>query len=135
MITYRILPKDKLVIVVHHDKSSTKQVKEFRKTLSSDPEYSPEYDVINDSSKLMKQYTFDEVCSIAEDKTLHPRIAIIAPSDLSFGVGRTWGMLVGNKEIEVNVFREAGAALSWLGKNYKLIEIIEEMKNQVEKAW
>jgi hypothetical protein len=106
MITYRILPSEKLIIIMHHVKSSFEGVINFRKKLYSDSAYSPEYDVINDSRRLNQEYTFDEVANIAKYKTPHPRIAMIASSDLSFEISRTWEMLVEGKETKVSMFRD-----------------------------
>jgi len=41
------------------------------------------------------------------------RVAVIADSPAVFGMARMYGML--REDIEVNVFREAEAALEWLG--------------------
>ncbi len=127
MITYRILPGERLIIVTHHSKVSYGQVMDFRKKLHSDPAYSPEYDVIDDSRKLKQEYVLNEVQNIAKYKTPHSRVAMIASSDLSFGVGRTWEMLVEDRDTKINVFRDAESALSWLGKTDSIINILKEM--------
>ena len=43
------------------------------------------------------------------------RVALLAPSDVAFGLARMYGTLVESFQREVRVFRDAAAACAWLG--------------------
>jgi hypothetical protein len=43
------------------------------------------------------------------------RIALVAPEDFSFGLGRMWEILADRMPFETYVFRSLGEATAWLG--------------------
>ena len=45
------------------------------------------------------------------------RLAVIAPSDLNFGVARMFQTLVSNPMIEFRIFRAPAEAMAWIGEN------------------
>lgn len=45
----------------------------------------------------------------------HPKIAVIAPNDLSFGISRMYEIFADAVPWELVVFRSVDAALAWLG--------------------
>lgn len=130
MIDYRIIPEKALIVIVNHEKLSFDELLAFREKLHSDPQYSEDYDVVNDTTNLTLQYATEEVNRMAMSDFPPIKIAIIAPSDLSFGMSRMWETKVDmNSNAEVNVFREIEAALDWLGKNFDDIHnLIEELR-------
>jgi hypothetical protein len=132
VIDYRILPEQALIVIVHHAKASFKELLAFRERLHSDPQYSPDHDVINDVTNLKSQYAAKDVRSMAMAGFPKMRIAIIAPSDISFGVSRMWATRVeGQSKVNVCVFRETQAAVDWLGKEGNdVVTLIEELRQR-----
>ena len=47
----------------------------------------------------------------------YPRVAVVAPSDLSFGISRMYGAYSSSIPWEFVVFRTVDTALDWLGKS------------------
>ncbi|MCP4691307.1 MAG: hypothetical protein GY859_24890 [Desulfobacterales bacterium] len=117
MINYKILPKERLILIVNKRKLSVNELKIFREELRKDPSYSDEYDVLNDLRKLEEQYTTHEIRQMALQKYPTRKVAIIAPTNISYGMSRMWEMSCdGGSDQEVEVFRKSGSAIAWLGK-------------------
>jgi len=55
-----------------------------------------------------------EVARRFDERTGPVRVAVVAPSDVAFGMARMYGALVDGLQREVRVFREAREAEAWL---------------------
>ena len=88
------------------------------------PDFQPHFDVLVDMSEV------EDVALWAEDvrekvdfdrnliSTLGPaKWAFVAPSDLVFGLARVYQALMDDLPIQVNTFRDLGAATAWLDTN------------------
>ncbi|MCP4547508.1 MAG: hypothetical protein GY835_13705 [bacterium] len=118
MIAFRILPEEKLIILVNFTKLTVDELLAFRQELRQAPDYSEEFDILNDVRKLPIQYTADEIQQMAQQDYSTRKVAIIASSDFAFGMSRMWEMLsADDTDSNIRVFRNGIAALDWLEKD------------------
>ncbi|WP_319523203.1 hypothetical protein [uncultured Desulfosarcina sp.] len=121
MLNYKILPEHRLVVVCDWAESSLNQIFELDQRLQSDPCFSKTYDAIMDASHLVRNYTRHEIENLAiRPAVSRPspiKIAIVAPTDLSFGMSRMYQILTGNDPmVDLRVFRDSCTAMKWLGR-------------------
>jgi hypothetical protein len=92
-------------------------------SLFDDPEYEPgmsklidlrEADSVGRSGNALTTIG-DLLTRQYEGSSVTTRIAIVAPADLSFGLGRMYGMLTDDAPQKVGVFRSVEKAVEWLG--------------------
>lgn len=122
MIHYRILPEENLIVICNWAYTSIEEAETFSKNLRSDPHFSSNYDAVVNNTHLKQKYTQDEIQKLSKpriDKNIHTgKIAIIAPSDIMFGLSRMHQTL---SEVEMpynlHVFRDTASAMKWLGKD------------------
>jgi hypothetical protein len=50
------------------------------------------------------------------------RTAILAPTILTYGIGRMYEVLMEGSAVEVGVFRDAGGAATWLGVSRSVVD-------------
>lgn len=136
MIQYRILRDHKLIAICNWGRTSLEDIVKLRQALLNDPLFSPNYDAIVDSTQLENIPTRDEIDTLNATRMAadsHPggKIAIIASSDLLFGISRmheTVSEIYGNTRNSC-VFRDSASALDWLDKgNLDIESIFEEIK-------
>ena len=71
----------------------------------------------------LKEANYDSVSFLEKkldeflDKYLPVKKAIVAESDLEFGIARMYGLMSEKDGFEVNVFRKKSEALEWLKEN------------------
>ncbi|WP_210395655.1 hypothetical protein [Motiliproteus sediminis] len=127
MIDYLILPEHRLIVVTNRDLVSIDDITRMRQRLHADSNYSPSYDVLNDSSRLNSQYSADEIFEFDASELPPIKVAIVAPSDLNFGVARMWQQLTeDHRKAQVGVFRSSGEALVWLGRPVSLAVMLNK---------
>jgi len=79
------------------------------------------YCVLADYTEAEIDLHYNDIATIAEKRRrslLNPaklKIAIIARSDVVFGMARMYQIMIDEKQFYVNVFREREEALQWLG--------------------
>ena len=56
------------------------------------------------------------------DLEVNPRVAVVAPADISFGLARMYEAYSDALPFEFIVFKDIGAALAWLGAPEDLLE-------------
>jgi hypothetical protein len=66
------------------------------------------------------RFTFEDVARLTEDRRSGRRpesvqIAILARSDVAFGLARMYQSMLGHPQITMEVFRDRAAAMAWLG--------------------
>lgn len=80
----------------------------------------PGYSVLADYSEAVSDLIYDEIVAMVErQRHLHrglrpAKIAIVAKSDIMFGLARVYAAMIEPENIEVNVFRDRTQALQWL---------------------
>ena len=55
-----------------------------------------------------------EIARRFDERTGSVRVAVLAPSDVAFGLARMYSILVDSLQREVRVFRRAAEARAWL---------------------
>ena len=138
MIKYRILHEHNLIAICNWGKTSLEEIVQLRKDLQSDPSFSPSYDAIVDSSQSESAYTRDEIEKVVFTRMIDPRhsvgkVAIIASSDLLFGISRMHETVseIYEKHRDSSVFRNSASALQWLGREgLDIGSIFEEIKRE-----
>ncbi len=88
----------------------------------SNPYYNPAYDELWDLTAVESTTVSQEGLRRVADfeRTERPlgganRRAVVAPSDLLFGLARMYEMIAEDVSIDIRVFRDTGPACRWLG--------------------
>lgn len=133
-ITCKFKPEARLIIFVHVGSITDEELLLSYKTFLDDIRFDKSFNLLvdlrqTDSSKrsaavlskmanfVRKQYT---------DINMQPKIAVIAPSNLSFGLARMFESLSYNVPFDFEIFRAMDAAFDWLG-------ISEDLLNDIKK--
>jgi hypothetical protein len=129
MINYRILPKKKLIVLCNWGLTPVEDIFRLRRDLLADADYSPDYEAILDTTYLDSHYMPEEIWRISrtgpKERLLTGRLAVIAPSDVVYGISRMHQMASEDKNpFKMLVFRDPEAALKWLGRDEVDIERI-----------
>ncbi len=122
-ITYEIVEDSGVIIASADGQFSGAIWLEARKRMFEDPAFRPGLNVLLDLRRASFEEAktedipkgaqkFDDLAS----RIGHIRFAVVAGSDLAFGVSRAWGAWLSRAGyVEVNVFREMAPAQEWLG--------------------
>ncbi len=121
-IVYSIIKEHRLIVSVHVGTVPDDEFLRSYKRLFQDPAFDESYNMLVD----LRQATSGErsttalrsLSSAVEQRyrnvELAPKTAIIAPTDISYGLGRMYQSFVDAVPGEVVIFRAADAALAWL---------------------
>jgi len=133
-ISYRIDKAARVVICTHAGMTSDADFIHTYKSLFNDPEYEAglsklidlrEADSVGRSGKALMAIR-DLLTIQYEGSSVTTRIAIVAPADLSFGLGRMYEMLTDDAPQKVGVFRSMQKAVEWLGVS---LDSVEELRD------
>jgi len=131
MIKFRIIAEQKLIATCNWGQTSIEEIMTLRRNLRADPAFSHRYDAIVDSSQLESTFTRDEIENVVSTRLFDSgqpagKIAVIAPSDLQFGISRMHESIseIYDAHLNICVFRDAASALKWLDRENLEIEII-----------
>ena len=123
MITFTILPEKSVIVIRSVGDTSIEECVALMKTMREDPNFSDEFDVINDNREMTSAYSIEDIQeaiyhqkSYELSSTKKSKNAIVVREDLYFGVSRTYEMLyeLDNSNRTVEVFRDINNALAWL---------------------
>ena len=84
-------------------------------------DFKPGYSILADCTEASPDLTYNDVARMAEKRsglaleTGLSKIAVVAKSDIVFGLARMYQGMLGGEHFEVNVFRNRWEALLWLG--------------------
>ena len=132
-IQYQIKPDEKLVILVHIGTVNDDEFLSFYKALYENPQFDISYNQLVDlrktESSVRSTAALREFANIAEqyysDVSAQPKIAVVAPEDISFGLARMYEVFSDSVPWKFSVFRDIDTALEWLGVSKKLIDDID----------
>lgn len=119
---FKIEPEFNLVILKHIGTISDDEFLSYYKSLFNNDSFDPSMNLIIDlentdsstrSSEVLYQLAGIFRHKFSQTKT-YPKIAIIAPKDLSFGLARTYEAFIDKVPVKFNVFREKEKAYAWL---------------------
>lgn len=121
-ITCRIQSELNLIILVHTGRISDEEFFAFYKGLykNNTPLLSMNHlvDLREADSKSRTSYILRKLAefliSSFKALTTYPKVAVVAPKDISFGLARMYEAFASNIPWEFTVFRSIDAALTWL---------------------
>ena len=117
-ISYTIDHEKKLVITRLRDAVTEDQVYEHNRLLRSDPLFDPSYKQLTDMTELGEVLVgTGMIKDTARDHFFLPGVAraLVAPSDVVYGMARMFAIHSESMGQKIEVFRELEAAEMWLG--------------------
>jgi hypothetical protein len=133
-ITYRLRSDEKLVILVHRGIVTDEEFLSFYRTLYEENRFDNSLDLLVDlrqtesasrSAGALSEFA-EFIRNHFSSTTAGPKVAVVAPKDISFGLARMYEAMSGDVPFEFAVFRTSGEALSWLGMSESLIDDLDE---------
>lgn len=134
-ITYYIKPEYSLNILVHTGKITDDEFITFYRNLFENSSFEMSINQLVDlresdstpRSQEALQLFADMMQARVETLAIRPKVAIIAPVDLSFGLARMYEVFARSVRWDLAVFRSTDSALAWLGLPLDLIDEHEEI--------
>lgn len=122
-ISVEIKPNEKLVVLSHEGSVHDDEFLSSYRALFDDPRYHISYNLLVDLrraiSSVRGKEALRDVAWLASlqlaNSEVVPKVAVVAPQDISFGLARMYEAFSDSVPWEFKVFRSADAALSWLG--------------------
>ena len=130
-IKFHFRPDNNLIISVHKGIVKDDEFINSYRSLCENYLFKTGMNLLVDLRKADSSYRSSEgLYSIAgflesryQDFNKEPKIAVLAPKNISFGLARVFHALSGNIPIEYSIFRSSEEALSWLDAPNSLLEI------------
>ncbi len=122
-ISYTIDHDRKLVVTRLWDAVTEDQVYEHNRLLRSDPLFDPSFKQLTDMTELGEVLVgAGMIKDTARDHFFLPGVprALVAPSDVVFGMARMFAIHSESMGQQIEVFRELDAAETWLGLRREL---------------
>jgi hypothetical protein len=125
---------EKLVILGHVGSVSDDEFLSSYREFFNDARYDRSFNVLVDLRRADSSARGPEALrdfagfvgrQFADTKT-EPKVAVVAPQDISFGLARMYEAFSDTVPLEFKVFRGAEAALSWLGLPENLVDNLEQ---------
>ena len=119
-LTYSISEPENLILVRPTGTVTSPEVLEFIEELLSDPALKPGMKILSDHTEVKRVMPGTELREIAVrarqlmDRGI-ARIALVAPNDFLYGIGRMFVSYSEFTNVKVEVFREKEDARRWLG--------------------
>jgi hypothetical protein len=121
-ITWERTAAERLTIVVHEGAVNDEEFLESYRRIFTDPDFDPSCGLLVDlrqaDSTTRNPQTLRQFAGLFRQRfdgqTVRPRVAVVAPSNVSFGLARLFGAHSGYDEEEFGVFRDLDAAFAWL---------------------
>lgn len=132
-IKFHIIPEYNLAVLAHVGATSDIEFLAFYKKLFEGGQYDPamnhlvdlrQADSTSRSSEILRQFA-EYVQEKTADMKVRPKVAVVAPEDISFGLARMYEFFAGSVPWDFVVFRAWDAAVAWLGLPEDLIESLD----------
>jgi hypothetical protein len=128
-ITYQLRPDERLVIFVHVGAVTDGEFLSFYRALYEDTRIDKSFNILVDlrqtASYVRSAGALNEFAGFMRrqfaNTTASPKVAVVAPKDISFGLARMYEAMSDDVPWEFVVFRAFDAALAWLGVSENLI--------------
>ena len=138
--TYKIIPKERLIVEYHSDEIAVSDFMESRKIISSDKDYSPDYDLVLDFRDVIMIASREDIDQFARffkgfDPILGKRKSAYLTSIPNHVVVTTlFSSEIRGSSITPKTFSTVGALVRWLHKKnldrMVLTGIIDELKTR-----
>jgi hypothetical protein len=133
-ITYQLKPDLRLVILVHAGVVTDDEFLSFYKALFQDNRFDESFKLLVDlrqaESSVRSGATLHEFADFIRRQylstTATPKVAVVAPEDISFGLARMYEAFSEEVPWEFEVFRAIDAALAWLGLPDSLLNNLDQ---------
>jgi hypothetical protein len=114
---------EKLAIFVHQGLVPDDEFLSFYEAFYKDPQFDKSHNLLVDlrhaESAARSPAALKTFASVARANTPvispRPKIAVVAPADVSFGLARMYGAFSDQVPTDFTVFKDMDAALAWLG--------------------
>ncbi len=137
-ITYYTKQEYKLIIIVHSEKVTDDEFLSFYKALYNSRNFDPSVNMLVDlretnsiqrSSDVLRMFA-DFAKRRLDGLSTRPKIAVVAPKDLSFGLARMCEAFAASVPWDFSVFRAMDAALAKLGVPEDLMDTLDQDRTQ-----
>jgi hypothetical protein len=133
-ISYHLKPDARLVILIHAGAVTDDEFLRFYKSLYEDNRFDKSFNLLIDlgqtSSSVRSAAALRELAQFMQKQfvntTARPKIAVVAPKDVSFGMARMYNFFSRDMSYEFAVFRTTNAALTWLGLPENLLNDLDQ---------
>jgi len=122
-------PSLRLSFVRVHGVLTDEEIRDFVVSFGSDPNWSPGFHHLIDFTDVTEfRVSYSGVSDAAghagglSDRLGDAKLAFVAPSELSFGIARQYGLMTDGLKRESRVFRDMESARRWLDLNADPIE-------------
>ena len=133
-ITYQLNPDERLVILVHAGVVTDDEFMSFYEALFEDTRFDESFNLLVDlrraessvrSAAILNKFA-NFIRRQYESSTAAPKVAVVAPEDISFGLARMYEAFSKEVPWEFEVFRAIEAALAWLGLSDNLMRDLDQ---------
>jgi len=132
-ITYQVKPDERLLIVVHAGVVTDDEFLSFYKAVCEDTRCDKSFNILVDlrqtESSLRSVAALKELAYFMRrqyvDITERPKVAVVAPKDISFGLARMYEAFSSEVPWQFVVFRAADAAFAWLGLSESVLKDLD----------
>ncbi len=133
-IKYQLKPDERLVILIHVGAVPDDEFLSFYKALYEDSRFDKSFNILVDlrqtESSVRSSATLNDFADFIRKQyvstTARPKVAVVAPEDISFGLARMYETFSADVPWEFSVFRAADAALAWLGLSENLMNDFDQ---------
>jgi len=115
---YRIDSESRIIFSTARGVLTEEDLRGHQSRLLADPAFDPKFDQLWDFSEVTKLHVERKAVShLAQARSFEAGVkrAVVAPSDLAFGMARMFQLLHDQAPEEVRVFRSQEEAQGWLG--------------------
>jgi hypothetical protein len=137
-ITYHLKPDARLVILAHIGTVPDDEFLSFYKSLYEDSRLDKSFDILIDLRRTESsarspsaiQESVDLMRRQFVNTSARPKVAVIAPGDVSFGLARMCEVFSDAAPWEFEVFRSTDAALIWLDAAENLMDELNRFEKE-----
>ena len=114
---YKIYPDDHLIVATYSGVFTVEDILGLRQRILQDPDYCADFHVLDDVTRVEEiDADFSRMAPVPSGSIITKGIrrALVAKTDLQFGMARTYQMLSDNAGHQFEVFRDYDEALAWV---------------------
>jgi hypothetical protein len=119
-VSYQIFKKKRLVIITASGQSDLKEIMSTLQQMFDDPEYSLEYDLLWDATKITTVFSSDDIRELVQYFKRYkgekpPKRAIVISPSLPYGVTRVFESMASiSSRAQIGLFSDIAEAFKWL---------------------
>lgn len=129
-ITYHLRSVERSVIIVHEGVVNDNEFLAFYKALYEDKRIDKSFNLLVDLQRTKSserggaalRELAQFIQGLFKNVQKKPKVAVVAPKDVSFGMARMYSFFSSEVPWEFNIFRSIDNALDWLGLSEDLLQ-------------